>query len=206
MWRPFFCTEKIVSEKNNLINIRKTWGSFNVMVSGYFQSGPYVTALWQKMLKRINPNYVAKNVLMLGLGGGDGLKVVLPKFKQAKIVTVEYDPKMVEIAERLIFKTLNYYPEVIIKDAEEALQQLVSSQRKFDVIIVDLFIGPKTSPLLYSNNFIKLLAQTLTPEGYLLVNFFKEEKELSPLFANYFANQELVRYKYNKMRIYRQKD
>ena len=205
-WGSFFYIEKIASDKNGLIKIKKNWWSTDVMVNGYFQSGPYVTSLWKKVLKKVKIEKKVQTILMLGLGGGDGLKVIVPKFSQAKITAVDFDPKMVEIAERLIFNTMNYYPEVMTEDAEEALEHLVSSLRKFDVIIIDLFVGCKNSPLLYSENFLNLLSEVLNPQGYLLVNFFKEEKELAPIFAKYFLSQKKLRYQYNKMGIYRQKN
>ena len=110
---------------------------------------------------------------------------------------------MVDIAKRIVFSKIKYYPELIIEDARIALEALVLQKRKFDAIISDIFNGNKPSPLMYSKDFISLLSKVLENSGYLLANFYKNEKTIAPKFAEYFSCWGCLKYNSNRMRIYR---
>ncbi|MEI7425622.1 MAG: hypothetical protein WCK16_01680 [Candidatus Moraniibacteriota bacterium] len=203
IWQTYFFTEHIFSPQNGLIKVRKFFGAYEVIAGGCFQSGWYVTALWRKMLKRIHPEHKIKTVLMLGLGGGGGIAEVRKKFPLAHIIAIEHDPIMANIAKRIMADKLKYFPELIMTDAKIALEALVSQKRKFDVIISDIFNGTKPSPLMYSADFISLLSEILEINGYLLVNFYKNEKTIAPILGKYFSCWERVKYQFNRMRVYR---
>lgn len=202
-WQTCFWTEHIFSPQNGRIKVRKFFWFYEVIAGGCFQSGWYVTALWRKMLKRIAPEHKIKTVLMLGLGGGGGIFEVRKKFPLAHIIAIEHDPIMADIAKRIMADKLKYFPELIIADAKIALETFVFQKRKFDVIISDIFNGTEPSPLMYSADFIVLLSKILENNGYLLVNFYKNEKTIAPIFGKYFSCWERVKYQFNRMRIYR---
>ncbi len=185
-----------------MIKVRKYFDSYSVMVGGCYQLDPYMTALWRKMLKNIYPEYKTKTVLMLGLGGGGGIEAVRKKFPDAHITAVEHDPVMVDLARKMTFKEIGYSPELIIDDANNALKSFSLLGKKFDIVILDIFVGANPSPL-YSNEFLLSLSGVLSKNGYLLTNFYKKEKELTPVFKAFFSSWKRVRYKNNRMRVYR---
>ena len=203
IWQSLFFTEHIFSPQNGLIKVRKLFYSYEVVAGGCFQSGWYVTALWRKMLREVSADHKVKTVLMLGLGGGGGIAEVRKKFPFAHIIAIEHDPVMAGIAKRIVFDKLKYSPELIIEDAKIALEAFVFQKRKFDVIISDIFNGNKPSPLMYSPSFISLLGKVLENSGYLLVNFYKNEKTIAPIFGEYFSCWDCLKYNSNRMRIYR---
>src|SRR4051812_33682453 len=121
-WQPWFNSAKLKSELNGDIVVRTFFGYQAVMVDGYYQSGTYIVALIQKMLQKIPSTHKAHNVLMLGLGGGGGIAVLRKRFPQAHIVTIEHDPVMVELSHQLVFDHIKFTPEILLLDADAALE------------------------------------------------------------------------------------
>ncbi len=193
----------VFSDKNGLITIKKHLFSYDVMAGGCYQSGPYVSSLWKKVLKRVPKEHSVKNVLMLGLGGGGGVSVVRARFPRAHITVIEHDPIMVDIAREIVFDKIDFSPEVIINDANTSLNLFVKENRKFDVVIVDIFNGTSPSPLMYADAFLRLISEVLETTGYLLVNFYRNKKTLSSVFEKNFSCWDHLRYQYNRMAVYR---
>ena len=121
---------------------------------------------------------------VLILGGGDGLaaREVLKFSSVRRIVLVDIDPAMVQLARRR--------PELVALNAgalnsdkvrvvtADAMQYLADSRDFFDVILVDL-PDPNSEAMakLYSTAFYALCARRLTPAGVLVT------QATSPFFA-----------------------
>lgn len=199
-------TEKIHSAKNGEIKINRFFGQYDVECGGCYQSGPYVTSLWKTALKNIpldDANFHPKNILMLGLGGGGGTTVIRKKFPKANITVVEHDEEMVKIAARILFSKIKFSPHIILDDAKSAVEKLINQNKKFDIVIIDLFNGLAISPILYEDDFVDLIQKVLNYDGYLLVNFYRRKKLLLPIFSKHFAFWKSLKYKYNQMGIFR---
>ncbi len=149
-------TEKVFSDKNGEIKINRWFGRYDVESGNCFQSGPYVTNMWKKMINLIpldDADFHPKHILMLGLGGGGGIEILKKKYPKANIVAIEHDSVMVDIAKRIIFKKMKYSPEIFTEDAKLALEKLIKSKRNFDIVLVDIYNGLLPSPLLFETCF-----------------------------------------------------
>ena len=196
-----FPVETIRSEKNGAITIQRILGAVRIMVGGCFQSGPYIDELFRLMISRIPKKHSVQQVLLLGLGGGGALREIHARFPKAHVIAIEYDPVMVEIAKTIYLKPKDWVNvEVIVDDARVAIKKL---DKKFDLIIVDLFIGQSLSPLLETDDFVKGLVPLLAKDGYMAMNFFRQKKEVAPVFDRYFSRWENLWYKTNQMSVYR---
>ena len=100
-----------------------------------------VEKLWKKALEEITYNANGR-ALIFGLGCGSVVKV-LPSMK---VTGVEIDPVMVDIGKR--YFNLDRV-KIVIGDATK-----LKFKERFDLIIVDLYIGGKMENLLVPTNFL----------------------------------------------------
>lgn len=144
------------SKFNGQIKIKKYLWETSVWVGGFEQSGPLVKAVWKNALK--NVTIAPKNVLILGLGCGIAAKLISKKFPNALIIGVEIDPVMIEVGKK--YFDLEKIPKlkIVCKDAKTFLGK---NKKKFDLILVDVYLGNKPT-------IFKFLP--LTRHGIALIN------------------------------------
>ena len=153
--------QKIFHSKfNGEVKVKKYLWETSVWVGGFEQSGPLVRDIWQKAIKGLPPpgrGEALRNVLILGLGCGIAAKLLIKKFPQAKITGVEIDPVMIEIGKKY-FNLLDI--KIKITDAKKFIK---TTKQKFDLILVDTYLGGKQV-------LLKNLKNVLAKEGVVLVN------------------------------------
>ncbi|HBR71951.1 MAG TPA: hypothetical protein DEA27_04110 [Candidatus Moranbacteria bacterium] len=79
------------------------------------------------------------NILILGLGGGTVSKLLRNKYPDAKITGVEIDPLMIELGKKYL--DLDKY-DIDIQIAD-AFVFLKNNRKKYDLVIVDTYLGDK---------------------------------------------------------------
>lgn len=143
--------EERESKYNGHLKVVKTWGMGTyIQAGGLTQSGGIVESIWKQTLKKIskawpNNNLVndkklnAKSILILGLGGGTLAKLLRKKYPDAKIIGVEIDPIMIELGKKYL--DLDRY-DIDIKIID-AFKFLKNSKQKYDLLIVDTYLGDK---------------------------------------------------------------
>lgn len=191
--------EIIASERNKIIKVKRLCGRYKIVGAGCYQSGNYVDHLWRKLLRKVPKHYKVKNVLLLGMGAGGGVLEIRRRFKKARVVAVEYDPVMVEIAQNTYLRN-QALPEVVVNDARVVVKDL---KDKFNVVLVDLFQGNKPAKVLLESSFLNNLVDVLDKDGYLLVNFYRSKRDLYPIFDRYFSRWSNLRYWANSLAVYR---
>ena len=143
-WKNYLVPEVIETLKSAIsgqINVVRFQNKIAVWVDGFEQSGPLVEKLWKKALEEITYNANGR-ALIFGLGCGSVVKV-LPSMK---VTGVEIDPVMVDIGKR--YFNLDRV-KIVIGDATK-----LKFKERFDLIIVDLYIGGKMENLLVPTNFL----------------------------------------------------
>jgi precorrin-6B methylase 2 len=160
-------------------------GSLHVLGGGIFQSGSYIARLFRRMLRLVPKDMKVDRILLLGLGAGSCLKEIFRKYPKAHVVALEYDSTMIELCKSW---HLPHVPrdqvEIIQGDIRDTLEKLSG---KFDLIFVDVFSGAHVSPLVVQPSVLKHLHRLLAWRGAILVNWFKEDKHLSPSFEELFT-------------------
>lgn len=143
-----------------------------VWVDGAEQSGPWVRRVWDRALGRIN--FPVTSCLILGLGGGVAAGLVAKKFPSARITGVEIDPEMVEYGMKNF--GLDKIPElkIVIGDAFKILPKI---KRKFDLILVDLYVGKEFPKTAEKEKFLRQLAQIISESGVVIFNRLTIKKE-----------------------------
>lgn len=114
-------------------------------------------------------NFKPHNILLLGLGAGCILEILENYFdtNTYSVDGIEIDPVVIQIGYQYFnihrFSNLN----IIHQDAQSFVK---NSNKKYDFIIVDLFIDLKVPDFLFEKNFLNKLQWMLTEKGKLLIN------------------------------------
>jgi len=142
--------------------------------------------------------YDIKKVLLLGLGAGSVVDLLVNKHAlKCEIIGVELDPTVIDFAKKYFeidkYKSL----KIIQADAYEFVQ---NCDEKFDLIVVDLFVGDTVPEVFTSNSFIMNLRKLTHEKCCVAFNKMtdstkhKEElKSLSATFNQVFPGWELFK-------------
>lgn len=156
--------EEVSSDFNNKIKIVKTGSEVSILADGLTQSGPPVERIWRKFLT--NFSFTPNKLLLLGVGAGSIFKVTKALWPKTKLIGIEIDPVMISIANKYFPDNLKK-AEIIIDDAIKRVNILPS---KFDIIIVDLYMGKKFPHRAISYEFLNNLKSKLDENGICFFN------------------------------------
>ncbi len=168
-----------------------------------------------KMQKNKRPNYweIAADlidisqhskVLLLGLGGGEIVRLLLNKMPNLDITVVELDPLIIDIYKRY-FKEPKQNPKIISADAYEYVLNL---KEKFDLIFTDIYFRDSFPKEFLEEAFLTKVSASLTSQGTYVYNCVindfdakKRTKKLEQIFKEFFkevaykrVNQNLLNY------------
>lgn len=161
------------SSYNGEIIVSSVFGQNSISVENLTQTGPIVEIIWKKALKKVHKKEI-QNILVLGVGGGSILKVIRSTYKDANIVGIEIDKKMIDIGKKY-FKLNSFNTVINIKDAFEFVKK---DRDKYDLILIDLLIGRNHPEKLSSEEFFKNINRRLSKSGTVVINQLrlKEQK------------------------------
>lgn len=160
-------TRKVPSEVNGTMEITYSSGKkvLNSKNANY-SYGPLQEilefALTKVDLKSVN------NLLLLGLGGGSVIKSLRETFDfRNQIYAVEIDPEMIRIAKEE-FGIAEAWNLKIIED--DAFLFTKTTKRKYQLVIIDLFIDTEVPSIFYQKEFCDRLAKIISPGGSFIFN------------------------------------
>lgn len=189
------------------------FGKLAVYVDGAPQSGAEIKPMWEKIIKNFLPKadqpqaekLKIKNSLVLGIGGGDVIKSISKRFPQSLITAVELDPVMREIACKYFGLNKITALKIIIDDAISYISKRKTGE-KFDLIVVDLFIGKLNPKDSRTFSFIQKLKMKLEKGGIILFNSHDKPDEPDEFESFYrycqkiFTNSEIIfSYRFNRV-------
>ena len=215
--------EEIDSPINGNIRVVKSVGfGTYIQVEGLTQSGGVMYGVWRKVLKKLSHQSLRasghglealtiNHCLILGLGGGDTARLIKKYWSEAKITGVEIDPIMVDLGKKYL-KLDETGVDIRIEDAENFL--LTTSHKssiiKYDLILVDLYVGYDVPDKFTKENFFKLILKLLSPNGVAIFNRLyyadkkKEAEKLGEKLEKIFSKITRVYPKVNVMFVCRQ--
>ena len=179
----FLSGTKILEEAESPINGKITviqslaFGTY-IQVGGLTQSGGIIHDVWKKPLQKIrNSKFETRNCLILGLGGGTVVKLVKKLWPKAKITGVDIDPVMVKMGKKYLGLD-NKGVKVHIGDAYDFLNQKlkaknqndISKIKKYDLVLVDLYVGDEFPKKFESEPFLIRTRNNLAHNGTVVFN------------------------------------
>ena len=192
------------SKINDNIDILKKNGKKIIYVAGAEQTGGTITGMWKRALSLIQYRWEnMQNALVLGLGGGDVIRLVHKLNPRLVITAVDIDPVMIKIARDYFDLTDSFYLKIYQRDA---YYFLLLNRKKYDFIVVDLFVGFKNPQKARSTKFLKLLRGSLAGGGLIVYNSHyhsdlnSEFEDFHHLCTKIFTEVEiLISYPYSKI-------
>jgi spermidine synthase len=128
---------------------------------------PYLGSVWgyYALAPSFTRHGEPKSVLVIGLGGGASAKYYRQRYPRARVVGVEIDEAVVEVARRHFG-----LPASVEVEIDDGRAFLARDQRRFDLIVVDAFRFPYVPFQLATREFFDLAEKRLDPGGALLLN------------------------------------
>lgn len=170
---------------NREIRINEEMGVYKLLVNGSSQSGEYVKNLWQHAFVAfgIIPSPDVRSILVLGVAGGSVIHLLRALYPDAAIVGVDIDAKMIEIGR--IYFGLNHVEGLTLvqSDAFDFLSCAAAAKKHWDLILVDVHVGPSVPPFVAHRDFLRYLEKTVSAKGMVIINYLREReyKKLSDL-------------------------
>jgi len=169
------------SDVNKQIKLIEYFGKKTVYVDEAPQSGGEIEMMWGRVIKKTqNLKIKVENCLILGLGGGDAPRFIRKKYPLAKIYVIELDPVMVKISQKF-FGMDKYKIHCIADDALRWVEKH-KKKEKFDLIVVDLFIGKLNPPASRSEKYLRSLKSLLSGSGVILYNAHVDQEDAAVSF------------------------
>ena len=175
-----------------------------IYVQGAEQTGGTITGMWQKAFSRLPKTRDKRlSALLLGLGGGDVVRLIHKINPQAFISAVELDPVMIKIAGD--FFNLRDSDKLKIYQ-RDAFYFLLLNRETYDLIIVDLFIGFKNPQKFRELRFLNMLKKHISEDGFIVYNSHYHSdlnnvfEEFHTLCCKIFTKVEiLISYPYSRI-------
>lgn len=160
-------TRKIKSDYNGTLEV--TW--YNGKKHLNTKNANYSYGSLQKILKigllKIDLSH-CKKILLLGMGGGSVIKTLRDDFDyHHQIIAIDIDPIVISVAQKEFNVKEENNLEIICIDA---LKFMVQNNKKFDLIIIDLFVDTEIPNSFYSHSFWQNIVKATNPEGSILFN------------------------------------
>lgn len=184
------------SRYNRDIRVNLENGRYKLLVNGARESGEYIRKLWEYAFFRFGqPVRSPRSILILGIAGGTVIDLLSDRYPRAKIVGVDIDQTMIDIGKKYFGLDAISNLRCICADAKEFVKQTNS---RFDVVVIDLFIGPDVPDFVLKLNFQRKIRRLLGNNGILVINYLRqpgyEEKatKLEELLGDLYGDVELV--------------
>ncbi|OGM19259.1 hypothetical protein A2685_03260 [Candidatus Woesebacteria bacterium RIFCSPHIGHO2_01_FULL_37_10] len=167
--------DEVESKVSGKITVIKSFAFGTYLSAGNLtQSGGVVYDVWRSTLKKVKgKRQEIKDCLILGLGGGSAAKLVRKFWTEAKITGVDLDPVMIDLGKKYLgLDKLGV--DIKIGDAVDFVKksqiQNSKSKLKYDLILVDLYVGDEFPEKFETEVFLKLTLKPLTDGGIVVFN------------------------------------
>ena len=170
---------------NKDIRVLEEQGKYKLLVNGSRQSGEYIRSMWQRAFTEfgIIPSPEVSSILVLGVAGGTVIELLRAIYPDAKITGVDIDKTMIELGKKYYGLAKLSSCEFVLADAKSFISR---TDKKWDLIVVDVFIGASIPPFVAEEQFLKKLRNIVNTNGKILFNYLYEfeYKRLSDRLAS----------------------
>ncbi len=161
------------SPYNKDIDVINWKGKRMLYANGIQQSGHYTVKLWKRAcgeLQLMLPE--AQTILVLGVGGGTVFPLLRSLYPAAAITGVDIDKEILRVAKQYFASHVSAAGILDASDARDWVVRAKKIKKRFDCIIVDLYIGNDVPTFVAEKPFLANLARILAPRGIVAINYF----------------------------------
>ncbi len=176
---------EVTSPINGEIKVVKTlvFGTY-IQVEGLTQSGGVMYSVWNTVLKKTKKEVdMLRNALILGLGGGDAARLIKKYWPEAKITGIEIDPEMVKLGQKYLGLDESKVT-IKIQDAKDFVKSQVKAKKKYDLILIDVYVGYEVPEKFTEKEFIKQILKLTDKDGLVIFNrlYLGDKRKLAEIF------------------------
>ena len=178
-WLSLSPVKEYLSPINGPMQVMMVLNKPRLIVGGMLQSGGLVRQIWNKAINQIFREKVkVEKALILGLGCGDCAFAIHHRYPQAQMIGVEIDAQVVDAAQCYFDLAVLKNLKISIGDGLTYVKKMTKTKTKFDLIIIDVYLGKDAPKSFRSKSFFNQLKQMLNPQGVVIYNhlFFGEHK------------------------------
>ncbi len=180
------------SEFNGTVEVIRSlaFGTY-IQVEGLTQSGGILTEVWNTVLKNVvRQKPEVFNCLVLGLGGGSVVKLVRKYWKRSEIDAVDIDPVMVQMGKKYL-KLDETGVNVIINDASKFIQKSLKAKKKYDLVLIDMYVGTEVPEKFTTSDFIHDIYKITNSNGISVFNrlYYGDKRPQAVKFMNLLEKQ-----------------
>lgn len=170
--------ETVESPINGEIKVIRSLGfGTYIQVESLTQSGGVIIGVWKAVLKKVKrKKRIVNKCLILGLGGGSNTKLVRKFWLGAVVTGVDIDPIMVKLGKKFLGLD-KVGVSVEIADALAYCQKAVKKGRKYDLVLIDLYVGYQVPEKFNSEKFAVLVKNLLADDGLAIFNRLYADKK-----------------------------
>ncbi len=170
---------EVTSEINGKISVIENGSTRKLSVDGVVQSVNWDSPnagrqVWGRLVENLYEQMPElKTAMVLGLGGGSMQHLMMKKFPDIHITSVEIDKVMVDVAQK--YFGLDEIPNhrVIVGDALKVIavpEEYGIANNSMQAVIVDIFCGQRYPDLGTSGNFFACVKNLVVPGGLVVFN------------------------------------
>lgn len=187
---------------NGMFKVVMWFNRPRLIIGQMVQSGGAARKIWHRGIHTLKQKRQSiKRVLIIGLGCGDVAFEIQRHYRKTRMTGVEIDPHVIEMAkcyfDLATVKNLN----ITISEGARYVAKLARAKRiiKYDLIVVDAYLGNVMPRGFRSRAFFNQLTKLLTHNGVVIYNhlFYGRHKESAKEFIKtlerYFDKITLVR-------------
>lgn len=169
----YFFTKTIYQTQSSIsVNLEVNYNNGKLVLDSKNTNYSYgnLQKVLEKGLEIIGKNKIKnfQNILVLGVGAGSIIESLVEKYEyKNKIIGIELDEKVIEIAEKY-FNIKKFTQLDLI--SYNAFDFVFETKKTFDFILIDIFEDSSMPNFLFENHFINRLSQILNSKGLILFN------------------------------------
>ena len=131
-----------------------------------------------------------KRALVIGVGAGTQIEDLKKEFPDLIVDGVEIDPKVAEAGSKYFSLKLDNRTNIFIDDGRRYVK---STQRKYDIVVLDVFRGRSVPFHLTSIEFVKELKNVTNPDAIIIMNLISavegEKSRFLQLIYNTYSSE-----------------
>jgi|SRR3972149_3715965 len=177
--------EEVTSPINGKIRVVKSLGlGTYIQVEAITQSGGIVREIWKGTIREVSKfKENVNDCLILGLGGGTVVAEIKKRWPKARMVGVDSDPEMIELGQKYLGLS---GVETKVVDAEEYSIQTYNEGDRYDLILIDIYLGRVYPPQFERDDFLIRIRGLLAKGGVAIFNrlYYDEKRSEAMKFAS----------------------